>query len=322
MDPVWFCGNDGSSVGPLTIKELRTAIARRPTPSKVKVWRAGFSDFRDADQVEELNDLFSRPEVGVTAALPPDFKQSQSANAIPRGPANLTAWKTLGWVLGGIAIFEAFPFAVAFVHAFAKGVAEGLSGHASQQPDNFMRQSWILAAIEVATVISVVPYYRRAARKSGLNAAQYLGLKAPAAGRALIGLAVVTQLVIVRAIAAAAYYGPVPLGHVPLVLRAAPLDVVLFTLAVVALAPIHEEIAFRGFALPGIARDWGAFAAILISTMLWTLLHVGQEDLFGLGALAVVGANLAWLRLWSGSTFLTIGLHALYNLFGVVLILG
>jgi membrane protease YdiL (CAAX protease family) len=83
--------------------------------------------------------------------------------------------------------------------------------------------------------------------------------------------------------------------------------------AIVLFAPVGEEIAFRGFlyrgwALPG--RERIAVAAI---AFVWALLHI-QYDWLGMLQIFVIGLMLGWFRWVSGSTTLTILMHALINL--------
>ncbi len=83
-------------------------------------------------------------------------------------------------------------------------------------------------------------------------------------------------------------------------------------LMLIVWAPIFEETLFRGFLFKGIAWKWGGVAAIAISTVLWTSLHI-QYDLYDMGQVFVVGLFLGVVRLRTGSTLLTIALHAVNN---------
>ncbi|HYH44284.1 MAG TPA: type II CAAX endopeptidase family protein [Thermoanaerobaculia bacterium] len=89
--------------------------------------------------------------------------------------------------------------------------------------------------------------------------------------------------------------------------------------AVVLAAPLFEEILFRGFLLPGLARSpylRGA-GAVLLSSVLFALPHL-QYDLFDITAVFGLGVLFAVVRLRTGSTWLAIGLHALVNLLATV----
>jgi len=88
--------------------------------------------------------------------------------------------------------------------------------------------------------------------------------------------------------------------------------------AALIVAPIAEEIMFRGFLFRGWARsDRTALLAIVVISVLWALLHV-QYDWTGIVQIFVIGLFLGWMRWRSGSTLLTFLLHALFNLEGTV----
>ena len=81
--------------------------------------------------------------------------------------------------------------------------------------------------------------------------------------------------------------------------------------AVVVLAPAFEELAFRGFCLGGLAR-LGAVPAVALSSALFAVIHV-QYDLFDVGSVLALGVLFGAARWQSGSTLLTLGLHAFHN---------
>lgn len=84
-------------------------------------------------------------------------------------------------------------------------------------------------------------------------------------------------------------------------------------LAVVVAAPVFEELLFRGFLLPGLRPVLGAVFAALLSSVAFALPHL-QYDLFDMSAVFVLGLLFAGVRFWTGSTLLTIALHAITNL--------
>jgi membrane protease YdiL (CAAX protease family) len=89
---------------------------------------------------------------------------------------------------------------------------------------------------------------------------------------------------------------------------------VLFFLAVVVVAPITEEIAFRGFLFRGLSSTWlGVAGTMVLTSVAWAAMHV-QYDWMTLAQIFLIGLLLGWLRWASGSTLLTILLHMLANL--------
>jgi membrane protease YdiL (CAAX protease family) len=87
----------------------------------------------------------------------------------------------------------------------------------------------------------------------------------------------------------------------------------LMILAIVVVAPIGEEVAFRGFLYRGLVRPGREILAIAVISLAWALLHV-QYDWLGMLQIFALGVILGWFRWASGSTTLTIVMHVLINL--------
>jgi len=83
-------------------------------------------------------------------------------------------------------------------------------------------------------------------------------------------------------------------------------------LAIVVVAPVGEEIAFRGFLYRGLVRPGYEQLAIVVISLAWALLHI-QYDWLGMAQIFAAGLTLGWFRWASGSTTLTIIMHVLIN---------
>jgi len=83
-------------------------------------------------------------------------------------------------------------------------------------------------------------------------------------------------------------------------------------LAIVVLAPVGEEIAFRGFLYRGWALPGRELLAIAVISLVWAAMHI-QYDWLGMAQIFVLGLLLGWFRWASGSTTLTILMHVLVN---------
>jgi membrane protease YdiL (CAAX protease family) len=89
-------------------------------------------------------------------------------------------------------------------------------------------------------------------------------------------------------------------------------------LAFVIVAPLGEEIVFRGFLYRGWARSPRAVApAIAVISALWAMMHV-QYDWFGILQIFLLGLLLGWARWRGGSTLLAVGLHGLANAWAMI----
>ena len=83
----------------------------------------------------------------------------------------------------------------------------------------------------------------------------------------------------------------------------------LFAFAVVVMAPITEELAFRGLGY-GLLRPFGLAVAIGGSAVLWALAH-GLLD--ALPVITMLGIGLGWLRYRQDSTIPGMILHGAFN---------
>jgi membrane protease YdiL (CAAX protease family) len=100
--------------------------------------------------------------------------------------------------------------------------------------------------------------------------------------------------------------------------EAGPLAMIMLWLAVIVVTPIGEEVMFRGFLFRGWLRSpRDAWAVIAITAGLWALIHL-QYDWYVTGQIFAFGLMLGWMRWATGSTVLTIFLHAMINLEGML----
>jgi membrane protease YdiL (CAAX protease family) len=85
-----------------------------------------------------------------------------------------------------------------------------------------------------------------------------------------------------------------------------------YVLAFAVLAPVQEELLFRGFFYRGFAPAVGPIPAIVLLSAVWAVFHV-QYNWFFVGEIFVMGLAFGVLRWRSGSLPLTIGLHMAVN---------
>ena len=94
----------------------------------------------------------------------------------------------------------------------------------------------------------------------------------------------------------------------------------LLWLSMVVVAPVTEELFFRGFLHRGWAPSWlGVSGTIVVTSALWSVLHQ-QYNALGILFIFVMGLIFGWLRQRSGSTTLPIVLHTLNNLLATSLV--
>jgi uncharacterized protein len=150
--------------------------------------------------------------------------------------------------------------------------------------------------------------------------ADYLALVTPSRRSVAIGLACLVGLI--AASDALLYFAGYPLVT-PFQLEsyttaASQGWLVALWIGTVIMAPLGEEVLFRGFLFRGWARSpRSVWPAIVVISILWAALHV-QYDWTGILQIFVVGLFLGWMRQLSGSMLLTFVLHALFNVEGTL----
>jgi membrane protease YdiL (CAAX protease family) len=229
--------------------------------------------------------------------------------AVPRTPWGL--WATLGWV----------------ILAFVLSAVAGLVVLLIWRPDAIMsggtdmlKDGPLISITTIASAVVQVGMLALAARLAHWPAGEYLGLVRPATRPALIAIAVLivfllgydglTYLLgrdIVTPFQVDTYRTARDSGSLP-----------LLWLTFVIVAPIAEEIMFRGFLFRGWVRsERSAIPAILVISLLFAAIHV-QYDWFGMLQVFFIGLLLAIGRWRSGSTLLTILMHLLANLWATI----
>jgi uncharacterized protein len=155
-----------------------------------------------------------------------------------------------------------------------------------------------------------------AARITGEDLLKYFALDVPRRRDVIIavgGLALV--ILIVDAVTLALGRELVPAFQLQIHRTAAAEGALIsLWLALIVVAPVGEELLFRGFLFRGFVREpREALPGILAISLIWSLLHI-QYDWFGASQVFALGMLLGYVRLYSGSTTLVILLHMLLNL--------
>jgi membrane protease YdiL (CAAX protease family) len=157
------------------------------------------------------------------------------------------------------------------------------------------------------------------AQRPGGSAADYLAFKLPSRSEVLFGVGATVALIIVGN-AVSWLFGRFIVTNFQLdIYRTASAAgwLPLLWLAVVVATPIGEEALFRGFLFRGWLRaPRDTWPVILLTAFLWSIVHV-QYDWFVIAQVFCFGVLLGWLRWASGSTILTMLLHALINAEGM-----
>ena len=88
------------------------------------------------------------------------------------------------------------------------------------------------------------------------------------------------------------------------------LSFILLFVTTTFLAPLFEEVIFRGILLPTLARDFGIILGIIVSAFIFALAHLSLGEM---PPLFVLGIGLGITRIASGSLLSSVIMHSLWN---------
>ena len=102
-----------------------------------------------------------------------------------------------------------------------------------------------------------------------------------------------------------------------------PTSLVLVAIFGSIVAPVCEELLFRGFLQPLLVRSLGAVAGIVVTAVPFGLLHFQEygNSWRHVLLISLSGIAFGWMRQVTGSTKAAAGMHAAYNGFQFVLLL-
>jgi len=88
------------------------------------------------------------------------------------------------------------------------------------------------------------------------------------------------------------------------------LSFILLFVTTTLIAPLFEEIIFRGILLPTLSRDFGIILGIIVSAFIFALAHLSLGEML---PLFVLGIGLGITRVASGSLLSSVTMHSLWN---------
>ncbi len=235
------------------------------------------------------------------------------ARALPA--ANPPPWGLLGSIAwGAFGICAWFAVQLSLVVAYLVWRDAETPGTVDLQ--KLASDGFLLAFITVAAGPAWIGASALAARVRGWRVRDYLALVPPRRGEVAFAVACLAGLLIAFDLfSLVAGREVVPRFMLDAYVSARAANALpLFFLAVVIVAPIAEEIAFRGFLFRGLSESWlGVAGTLVVTSAVWAAMHI-QYDLLTMGQIFCIGLLLGWIRWATGSTLLTIALHVLANL--------
>jgi membrane protease YdiL (CAAX protease family) len=251
---------------------------------------------------------------------PPHLPEPAGPAAPPAPTKPLSGWATVGWALLAFVAWlaaEALVLIVFLARWFARnpGVPIDVDQVAH---DGYVVSIAAIASMAVQCGVVILPI-----RRAHQQPVEYLGLvRRPHLREIVFCLGAVAILLVASdLISLSIGHDLVPPFMVKIYEAArdagAPAILLLLIAAVVA-APIGEEVMFRGFLFRGwAASPLGVTGTILLTSAVWAAIHV-QYDWYGILQVFCLGLLFGWVRARSGSTLLTMMMHAVCNIAATV----
>jgi len=256
----------------------------------------------------------AEPTPPAPAAALPWQPPSTPPQAPPRAPGPVPEPLTaVPWSLPVAALFVAAIVAVTLGAAGLSALARslGLTGSAL---------TLTIGALLSAGYLLVLGCVWWVARRRGVTFADAVGMR-PASGAAFAGgvlLAVVVGRLAAGAWGIALQYLDVPGSPQDVdpsrLFPATPAGILVAFLVAVVLAPLAEEVLFRGVLLSALSRRWGTAVAVFGSSAVFSAMHVSPIAVPPIFVLALV---LGWLFVRTRSLTVCIVAHSVFNGFGL-----
>jgi hypothetical protein len=240
----------------------------------------------------------------------------QPAMAAPAGGPPLrplSGWGTTGWALLALLAWLAAEAAV-LVAFLLRWFALNPGAHLDL--DKIAHDGRLLALAAIFATTAQCGVVILAIRRTGWPAAAYLGLDRKPRAREVVFCLACVALMLVASDLLSWLSGRELLPPFMIKVYESARDpgaIALVLVAVAIAAPVGEEVMFRGFLFRGWAASrLGGAGTIVLTSVIWAAIHT-QYDWFGMAQIFCLGLLFGWVRWRSGSTALTMLMHAVTN---------
>ena len=222
-------------------------------------------------------------------------------------------WSTLGFSAIIFVLFSALQFLVVIVFVSLAKVQHpelDLEAYAKGLSSN----GFCLAISEVVSGLICIPLTLLFAKlRKNISVKNYIGFREPLKREWVKWLLVLAAFLFLSDGVSLLLHQPiVPPFMVDAYKTASFLPTLLF--AIIIVAPIFEEILFRGFLFQGIRYSrLGPIGAIGITSLFWAVIHL-QYDVYGITTLFALGVLFGIARLKTDSIHLLMVMHSLTSL--------
>jgi len=236
----------------------------------------------------------------------------------PRPPRT---WYFIGTTLFGAGLFgvQQIAYMAALIALFVwSGAKAPLTTEQSRAMLNDGRVLAWMVIVSWPFVLAALWIPIRIARQ---KFASYLALQWPERGEVMRGLSMLVALLLLVHLLRFALGQPLPDFMIETYRTARDSgSIALYVVALCVAAPLAEEFLVRGFLLRGWSQSFlGPIGAVVLSSAAWAAVHT-QYNWFYMSEIFALGLVFGMLRLRSGSTWLTVILHAANNAIAVVVV--
>ncbi len=237
---------------------------------------------------------------------------SGAAQSIFDRPGPWGFWATIVWLFAMFAAALAASLVAmlawtAYLHLSGRGAETAELLRQVQSNGDFVWISELFLFVFVGAVLVLAVASRRS-----FPARDYLALKPPA-WKALVAWLGGLCLFVAASDLIIHLWGASPVAEWMRDIYASASCLPCLLAALIVLAPVLEELVFRGFIFTGVQERLGPFWAVVFATAPWALLHLQYEWYY-----MVVGFMLGMLfciaRWRTGSIYVSIIMHALSNI--------
>lgn len=224
-------------------------------------------------------------------------------------------WATLAWGAGAaiVLIVSQTLGAIAYIAG-----TNGFSPGVPIPTENLESNGAMLSVAFLLSTPLVLAYFFLAVHLARVPFGEYMALNRPRWSDVLVGIGGLLAVLVVAGLGATLSGQEMPdfMSETFRTARdAGALPLFFFSFAV--LAPVQEELFFRGFLYRGLSASIGPWITIVLTSAVWAVVHL-QYDWFFIVEIFVLGIVFGWLRMRSGSTILTMLLHGGMNTLALV----
>lgn len=230
--------------------------------------------------------------------------------------AGQVSWTPWGfWATVGLGLLVLVVYGIVAVLAAVPFVGDmGEANVASASVEELMQNPALLIATTLPSAIAgILLILLIATRRKGVSWTQYLAIHRPTVKELFIWLVIAAVVVALLGVIGMLLDQPaVPDWWLSVFGESSTR--LLLVLTVVVVAPLFEELLFRGLLFTGWTQSkLGVTGTILLTTVLWTALHA-QYQAFDLAQVFVLGIFLGVARHRSGSLVVPVAMHAFVNM--------